>query len=276
MRRSDPASSSSTSGAVRRTLQAFLATWRAMLVGQLSAGGLLGTLLMSVLLPFSTLGILALVYRGRPELIGYAVVGQAALGFIFSAVYFVGQLLDTERVRGTLVMLFLAPCPRFSWLGGFAMAGLVETSVVAASMLAFGYLALGVRFDPNPPALSLSLALFLAALWGIGLVLSAVGLATRRANWLATLISPVILLLGGAYYPIALLPDWLRYPARALPLGYGTQALADAALHGASVGDLTPSLLPLAGFAVVLPLLGIAAFGWIERLVRRRGELDLY
>lgn len=276
MRRSDPASSSSTSGAVRRTLQAFLATWRAMLVGQFSVGGLLGTLLMSVLLPFSTLGILALVYRGRPELIGYAVVGQTALGFIFSAVYFVGQLLDTERVRGTLVMLFLAPCPRFSWLGGFAMAGLVETSIVAASMLAFGSLVLGVRFDPNPPALALSLALFLAALWGIGLVLSAVGLATRRANWLATLVSPVILLLGGAYYPIALLPDWLRYPARALPLGYGMQALADAALHGASIGDLAPSLLPLTGFAVALPLIGIAAFGWIERLVRSRGELDLY
>ena len=64
--------------------------------------------------------------------------------------------------------------------------------------------------------------------------------------------------------------------ARALPFGYGTQALADASLHNASIPDLAPDLLPLAGFALVLPLVGIAAFGWIEQLVRRRGELDLY
>ncbi len=276
MLRSAPASSSSTSGAARLALQAFLATWRAMAVQQFRTGGLLSFALMSVAIPIFTLAILALVYRGRPDLIGYAVVGQSAFAFINSAIYFVGQFLDFERRRGTLVMLFLAPCPRFSWLGGFTMAGLVQTAAGTPFSLAFGYIVLGVRFDPNYPALALSLALFLVALWGIGLVLSAVGLALRRGNWLAVLVSPFVGLLGGVYYPIERLPDWLRYPARALPFGYGTQALAGSGLHHASVPDLAPDLLPLAGFALVLPLVGIAAFGWIERLVRRRGELDLY
>jgi hypothetical protein len=33
--------------------------------------------------------------------------------------------------------------------------------------------------------------------------------------------------------------------------------------------------VPLAGFAAVLPLLGVAAFRQVERLTRRRGALEL-
>ena len=55
-----------------------------------------------------------------------------------------------------------------------------------------------------------------------------------------------------------------------------TQALASAMLDRAGVADLLPLLLPLAAFAVALPLAGALAFRWLDRLVRRRGELDLY
>jgi hypothetical protein len=35
-------------------------------------------------------------------------------------------------------------------------------------------------------------------------------------------------------------------------------------------------VLPLAGFALVSPIVGILAFNSLEHLVRRRGEIDLY
>jgi ABC-2 type transport system permease protein len=110
----------------------------------------------------------------------------------------------------------------------------------------------------------------------MGLVFSALGLILKRSNDLANLISPFTFLLGGVYYPVALLPDWLRYPARALPLGYGMQAMASAALAHASIAQVASQLIPLAGFAVALPCLGMLAFRSVERLVRQRGELELY
>jgi len=78
------------------------------------------------------------------------------------------------------------------------------------------------------------------------------------------------------YYPVAALPAWLRYPAHALPLGYGIQALAGATLYHKGIGELAPQLLPLAGFALILPVAGALAFRLLERVVRERGELDLY
>ncbi len=206
----------------------------------------------------------------------YAVVALAANAFVFNTIYFIGEILDRERIKGTLIGLFLAPCPRLSWLTGFALVGVVETALSASVALAFGRVALGVRFDPNWPALALALTLFLSALWGLGLVFSAIGLYIKKANPLSNLISPFMILLGGVYYPVALLPDPLRWLARGLPLGYGMQALADAALYDRGVRDLAPQLLPLAAFAVALPVAGVLAFGWLERLVRVRGELDLY
>jgi ABC-2 type transport system permease protein len=229
-----------------------------------------------LLSPVFELTTMSLIYRDRPDLLSYSVVGVAAAMFIFSGIYYLGEILDRERISGTLPALFLAPCPRLAWLTGFALVGLVETLLGATVALLFGRLALGVAFDPDLPALLLTLLLFLAALWGLGFAFSALGLVLKKANAFSNLISPVIILLAGVYYPVALLPDWLRYPALALPYGYATQALASAMLDGAGVADLLPQLLPLAGFAVALPLAGALAFRWLDRLVRRRGELDLY
>lgn len=258
-------------------LGALLASWRAMFAERLGQGGLLGYFATWVMYPLFQIGIVALIYgQGRPDLLNYAVVALSANAGIFSTIYFVGEILDRERVKGTLVGLFLAPCPRLSWLTGFALVGVAEMALSAAVALTVGYTFLGVRFTPNWPALALTVALFLAALWGVGILFSAIGLYLKKANPFSNLISPFMILLGGVYYPVAMLPDPLRWLARALPFGYGMQALADAALHGASVGALGPQLLPLGGFAVALPLVGLVAFNWIERAVRVRGDLDLY
>jgi ABC-2 type transport system permease protein len=259
-------------------VRAVAASWRAKTVERFYTAGLGGYLLIWMVRPFFELGFVALIYGGggRPDLIRYASVAIAAQSLVFTAIFYVGEILDRERENGTLVALFLAPCARASWLSGFALVGLAETVLMAAAALLFGRVALGVRLDPNLPAVLVTLALFVAALWGLGLVFSAIGLLLKKANAFSNVVFPFALLLGGVYYPVALLPDWLRYPARALPLGYGMQALADASLTHAGVAALAPQLVPLAGFALVLPAVGVLAFRRIERLVRERGELDLY
>lgn len=279
MWQSVPARSTSTDhpGLLRHSLQSAWASWQARLRERYGTVGAAGYIVIWLIFPIFTLASAGLIYRGtRPELLRYAVVGIAANSFIVNALYYLGQMLDEERLKGTLVGLFLAPCPRFAWLTGFAFGGLVETLMAVVTTVAFGMLAFGVRFDPNYPALLLSFLLFVVSLWGLGLVFSAIGLIIKRSNDLANLISPFTILLGGVYYPVALLPIWLRAPARALPIGYGMQAMASSALNHASVSSLGSQLLPLASFALVLPCIGVLTFSWLERKVRQRGELDLY
>lgn len=262
-------------GAVRHELAATAASWRAATgewLYHLGRGGLVQLMIM----PVVQLSIFSIIYGASSDLFSYVVVAQAAGAFIMTMIFYNGEILDREREKGTLVALFMAPCTRSAWLSGFILAGLIQTVSMTSTSLLFGWLAFGVTFDPNVPALAVSLGLFLAALWGMGLIFAGIGLVLKRANAFSNLIWPFVVLLGGLYYPVAELPDGLRHLARVLPFGYGIQAIADASLGHSSLRELQSDLIPLAAFAVILPAAGILAFAWLERLVRVRGELDLY
>ncbi len=230
-----------------------------------------------LLRPIFEISIAAIIYfTAGSDTVSYVVVAMAASMLVFSAIYFVGEILDRERVKGTLPSLFLTPCRRTSWMAGYAFAGFLETSGRITMVLIAGYVLFDVRFDPNIPALLVVLPVFILALSGLALTLSGLGLLIKRANSLSNLISPFLTLLGGVYFPVSTLPDPLRYIARAMPLGYGMDAITAIALEHASLADVQDSLIPLVGFAIVSPLIGLAAFNGLEALVRRRGEVDIY
>lgn len=227
--------------------------------------------------PVFDLSIAALIYLGgREEMVSYVVVAMAASMFLFSTLYWVGEILDRERMKGTLVPLFLAPCSRMSWMAGYAAAGIAETLIRAAIILVAGVVLFDVRFDVNPVTLAVVLPFYVLSLSGIGLVLSGIGLLIKRSNALSNLINPFVILLGGIYVPVDELPVALHVIARALPIGYGIDAITAAALDGASLGSVQGPLLPLIGFSIVSPVIGVLAFSALDRLVRRRGEVDLY
>ncbi len=265
-----------TSG-IAYELAALRASWLVMLRERLDFIARGGYLLIWAIRPAFDLAIAGLIYvGGRRDLLPYVAVALIANSALWISLFWVGEVLDRERMRGTLPALFLAPCSRLSWLLGFAAAGMTEVVAGALTVGLAGVLLFDVRFDPNPLSLAVALPLYLLSVGGLGVALSGLGLLIKKANHLSNLVFPVVMLLGGIYYPVAVLPGPLRLLARALPIGYGMEALAAAALHRATLAELAPSLLPLGLFALICPLLGAAVFAWIDRLIRRRGELDLY
>ena len=231
--------------------------------------------LVWVMYPVFNLLLIGLIYRENEALRDYAIIGGACLALLFAMLYNAGEILDGERQRGALGNLFLAPCSRYAWLGGFQLFAVVEALATAALTIAVGAVAFGLTVNVNVPALLVAFALFGACMWGFSMVVGAIGVAIRNANQISNLLFGPIMLLAGTMYPIALMPDWIRIPARFFPFAYGVQALVDASTKGAGIVALWRELLPLAGFAILLPALGMLAFNRVERLVRRQGSLEL-
>lgn len=230
-----------------------------------------------LLRPIFELSIAALIYfHGDRERVAYVVVALAASMLLFSAVFYVGEILDGERQRGTLPGLFLAPCRRISWMTGYAFAGIGETLGRVSMILVAGFVFFDISLDPNIPTLLVVIPLFLMTLTGVALILNGIGLLIKRANSLSNLVSPFFMLLGGIYFPVSTLPQPLEYVARALPLGYAMESITAAAIEHASLSDIQSSLVPLTGFAIVSPVIGLIAFSSLDALVRRRGEVDIY
>jgi ABC-2 type transport system permease protein len=227
--------------------------------------------------PIFDLAIAALIHAsGRTELVSYAVVGITTSAFIFTTLFWVGEILDRERLRGTLPALFLSPSARISWLGGFTLAGAAETFLMAGVTLLAGFALFGVVFNVAWLSLLVISALFLISLGGMGLIFGAIGLLVRQSNGLSNLLAPLVLLFGGIYFPVAELPFALRIIARMLPFGYATEALALSTLSAVPLGEMMHLVLPLIGFACVLPVGGYLAIRWVDHLIRRQGTLDLY
>lgn len=250
-------------------------TFRATARQNVLRRGIVAYALMWLSFPIFNVLINALIYRDAPALRDYSIIGGAMLAFLFAMLFNAGEILDRERQRATLTNLFLAPCPRYAWLGGMQLFALAEAGVAAIIAVIAGWATFGLPLDVNLPALIVAVALFLPCLWGFSMAFGAVGVAIRGANMLSNFVFPFLMVLSGAFYPVSALPAWLRVPARMLPFGYGIHAIAQATNQGASIVSLRSDLLPLLGFAIVLPGLGIVMFNWLEHRARQTGELDL-
>ncbi len=237
--------------------------------------GLIPYTLVWISFPVFQLLLLALIYRENRELLNYAVIAGSGAALLFAMLFNAGEILDTERQRGTLGNLFLAPCPRYIWLAGFQIFAFIEALVTAAISVGIATVLFDVSISINIPSVIVTLLLFLSCLWGISMILGSIGVLVRGANLISNLVFPMVSLVSGMMYPIAQMPDWVRIPARMLPFGYGIQALVDAITVNASIAEIGDDLLPLAGFAIGLPFLGVLAFTVVERAVRRLGYLEL-
>lgn len=256
-------------------MRVVLGSARAVAKTRLQTSGVPFYLMVWLSFPIFNVLLVALIYRDSPSLRNYAVIAGAGVALLFGMQFNASEILDRERQTGTLGNLFVAPAPRYSWLAGFQLFAMTESLVTAVLSVFIGKAVFGLPLHVAPLTLVVTMVLFVAAMWGFSMMVGAAGVALRNANQLSNLIFPVLQLVAGTLYPISLMPGWIEVPARCLPFGYGIQALVDSVSRGASLSDVSGDLLPLAGFAVVLPLLGIAAFRAVERRTRIRGTLEL-
>ncbi|MFI6130818.1 ABC transporter permease [Micromonospora sp. NPDC051141] len=230
-----------------------------------------------MLMPLSELVLAYLIYgANRPDLASYAAVGLTAAVLAYNSVFFLGVVIERERIAGTLTFLLQTPVPRLVWITGYLLAGFAEAALIGAVAITFNITVLDIRLDPGYPALAMTVLLYLLAAWGFGAALSALAVLVKKTASLANLIFPVITLLGGFYYPLTALPAVLRVPAHLLPFGAATEAMSLAALRAPSVAEMLPELVPLATHAVAWCAAGLLSLRWVEHLIRNKGDVDLY
>jgi ABC-2 type transport system permease protein len=98
----------------------------------------------------------------------------------------------------------------------------------------------------------------------------------KKGDPVAGIFNGISWLLGGVYYPIAILPSWLRVFSYFLPVTYALEGMRLALLKGASFYQLLPNILSLLGFTAILMPISIYAFQYAIRLAKRDGSLTHY
>lgn len=232
---------------------------------------------MTVVIPplFWTIFLVLLVkYTGRTDLAAYALLGPALIGAWGAALGISGNVVSQDRWEGTLELVFTSPAG--AWLvflgrviatSSLALLSLVETVIIAAF--------LGVTVDLRDPVLLLvSLVAILVSLGGVGLITAGWFVLARDTRLYTNLLPIPLLILSGAAFPVALLPQPAEWLSHFVAAKWGAQLLR-ASVGAESVEPLVP-LASMALLTVAYVAVGRRVFSIVERRVRADGSLSSY
>ena len=204
----------------------------------------------------------------------FVIIGIAFQSYLGLSMDTMASSLRREQLLGTLESVAATRTPLTVFAIGGALWQFVFASYRVLVYLVFGWLFFGLSLaDANLPAALLVLLLSMLAFAGVGVVSGSFILVFKQGDPIRWLYGSAATLLGGVYFPVAMLPDWLRPFSAAFPITHALEAMRKAVLMGAGVGRLSTELLVLAGFAAVSVPAGTLAFRWALRRIRIDGSL---
>lgn len=214
-------------------------------------------------------------YSGR--YLEFALVGVVFLALVNVGLKTFSGTISNEQRSGTLEILLANPVRLPTLLTGMYVFPLTNVVLNMTVYLGTAVLFLGARFDLGGalPALSV-LALTLVIFGAVGAISAAVIVVTKRGDPVAALAAQTATLLGGAVFPVSVMPDWLATVARLLPPYYALEGVRKAVILGEGFDGVWTEIVVLAGFAVVLVPLGLWLFSRALRQARVMGTLGNY
>jgi ABC-2 type transport system permease protein len=215
---------------------------------------------------------------GTTDYVGFIVIGSTMWMWLNTTLWSVGFHLRNEQMRGTLESNWLCPVPRISVMLGASLTQLGTSLMFLVVSIVEFRLFLGVQLVRASSALPLLLIvlLLIPSIYGLGLAFASLVVRFKEANAMVFLVRGIFMIFCGISYPLAVLPEWMQRTASFLPLTYAIRSMRAIALADATYVDVLPDLRMLAVFAVIMPILGYAAFRLAERRSRRSGDLGQY
>jgi ABC-2 type transport system permease protein len=174
----------------------------------------------------------------------------------------VGLLL--MRRMGLWKRLRAAPLSRGKLLGSRIASCALIALVVFAIVYAAAMAAFGVRIDGSVPGFIAVLVAFALLTGSFGLLIAAIGRTPEATRGLAILATLLMVMLGGAWVPSFIFPEWLQKLSLFVPTRWAVDGLDAMTWRGLPFHD---ALLPVAvmlGFAAVFTSLAIWRFDWDE------------
>jgi ABC-2 type transport system permease protein len=109
---------------------------------------------------------------------------------------------------------------------------------------------------------------------GIGMMTAVLPLISpEKGTQLGFMAQGILLVISGVYYPVSVLPDWMRVASIFSPATYALDGLRDAILRGDGITDMGDELWPLVLIGAVSIPLGLLVFRIGEQYAKRHGKL---
>ncbi len=211
------------------------------------------------------------------DLFMFMLIGTAVIAGLQDALTGLTSRLQFAQERGTLETYLIEPVPWALIPVAMNIWRSVTGAALACVMVGIGWL-LGAPIQASGIPLGL-LGLFLGivACNALGTFAASFLVLFKRGEPVVMLYGLAASVVGGALFPISVLPDWIRWISYLVPHSYVISAERQLLMGESQPGELSPPVLLaiLAGFCVVAFAVGLWLFDRSLRLARKLGILSI-
>ncbi len=201
----------------------------------------------------------------------FVLIGLAFSGYLGVAMNSFSTSIRTGQVTGTLEAMLTTPTRLTTILILSSMWSFIMTSFRIVLYLLIGSVVFGVDLgNMNIPAAIIIQIVTIICFASFGIVSASFVMVFKRGDPFTGLIGRFCTLFGGVYYPITILPLWLRQVSFMLPITYSLRGMRHALLQGYTIRALMPDIGRLVLFGMIL----FPASLFIFRLAVRKAKVD--
>ena len=208
-------------------------------------------------------------------LMTFLMVGALIWSYLSVLFDVLSETVSWERWEGTIEYTFMSPASRITHLLGMGVYAVVYG--IAQIAIMFGVVSLFFDLDlseANYWGALLVLAVCSVSLVGFGIVAAVLPLLSpEKGQQVSYIVSSLLLLVSGVYYPVDVLPSWMQAIAAVSPVTYALDGTRQALLEGAGAAQLWEDIWPLLVMGAVFVPLGLWIFHAGESYAKRTGKL---
>ena len=184
--------------------------------------------------------------------------GMGSLYVMFTVLGGMAVLLR-ERRQWTLQRLIALPLSRAQILGAkigvYFTLGMIQYAIVFAVGAA-----VGMEFGSSPIAFLAVMAAFVLCITALTFALAPWIKSEGQARGLVLLLSLSLAPLGGAWWPLEIVPDFMQTIGHLSPVAWAMDAFQDLIWYNGALPDVLPEIAVLLAAAAVLFAIGIRSF----------------
>jgi ABC-2 type transport system permease protein len=185
-------------------------------------------------------------------------VGGWAMQFLLFALTASANSLFYDKEQGLFQRLLSTPATRAHILWSKFIYGMILGLVQLVVLFIAGHFLFGIDVEHHLPLLVLVCLFASAACTAFGMLLAAVSPSPEAARGLGTLVILLMSAIGGAWFPISIMPEYLQRISKLTLVYWSMEGFQQVLWANASFGEILPTLGILAAIAAVV--MGVAVW----------------
>jgi len=214
---------------------------------------------------------------GTGDVVAFIFTGYIMMGFIGTAVWAMGFSIRRERWFGTLEAIYVTPSSRLGQVLGMALHSTVHQilgTIIQFIVIYFTF-GLALKIEGILPALAI-FALMMLALYGFGIVISALGLILKEGWVVSDSLYSIMMILSPVAYPLAVLPTVAQQASYLFPTAPALIGMRSFLIENYQPEVAGNVFLYLLFLGAAWILFGIFIFRLTDVYVRKRGMLKKF